>query len=103
MTSPEPAHPQGAAPAKRTWAWPRWERDEILREQVALLRHNFPMTLLASLATALGTQWVMYPVADRQAMLGWLVSHMLVVGCVYAVLLGIDRQGSATPDVPCGA
>ena len=97
MTSPEPAHPQGAAPAKRTWAWPRWERDEILREQVALLRHNFPMTLLASLATALGTQWVMYPVADRQAMLGWLVSHMLVVGCVYAVLLGIDRQGSAHP------
>ena len=52
MTSPEPAHPQGAAPVKRTWAWPRWERDEILREQVALLRHNFPMTLLASLATA---------------------------------------------------
>ena len=97
MTSPEPAHPQGAAPVKRTWAWPRWERDEILREQVALLRHNFPMTLLASLATALGTQWVMYPVADRQAMLGWLVSHMLVVGCVYAVLLGIDRQGSAHP------
>ena len=97
MTSPEPAAPQGAAPVKRTWAWPRWERDEILREQVALLRHNFPMTLLASLATALGTQWVMYPVADRQAMLGWLVSHMLVVGCVYAVLLGIDRQGSAHP------
>ena len=43
------------ATARRGWAWPAWERDEVLREQVALLRQNFPMTLLASLATALGT------------------------------------------------
>ena len=49
------------------WPWPslRWERDEVLREQVALLRQNFPMTLVASLATALGTMWVMDGVADR--------------------------------------
>ena len=39
----------------------------MLREQVALLRQNFPMTLLASLATALGTLWVMARVADTQA------------------------------------
>ena len=70
---------------------------EILREQVSLLRHNFPMTLLASLATAFGTLWVMRPVADPQAMLAWLISHILVVSCVYAVLLGIDRQGTAHP------
>ena len=49
MTAPE-----------RRWPWPAWERDEVLREQVALLRQNFPMTLLASLATALGTLWVMW-------------------------------------------
>mgnify|MGYP006955215245 CR=1 FL=1 len=41
--------------------------ERVLREQVALLRQNFPMTLLASLATALGTLWVMARVADTQA------------------------------------
>ncbi len=50
-TTPEPP---GTQPPTR-WGWPVWERDEVLREQVALLRQNFPMTLLASLATALGT------------------------------------------------
>ncbi|WP_240456942.1 hybrid sensor histidine kinase/response regulator [Acidovorax sp. 1608163] len=111
MTPSEPTHPEPAAapPAvpsplhtstpslmgRLGWAWPRWEREEILREQVSLLRHNFPMTLLASLATAFGTLWVMRPVADPQAMLAWLISHILVVSCVYAVLLGIDRQGTA--------
>ncbi|BEU97578.1 hybrid sensor histidine kinase/response regulator [Acidovorax sp. DW039] len=93
------AAPLTAAPAEppRRWAWPRWERDEILREQVFLLRHNFPMTLLASLATAFGTLWVMRPVADQQAMLAWLISHIVIVACVYAVLLGIDRTGKEHP------
>ena len=49
-TSPLPLEP--VIPPTR-WGWPVWERDEVLREQVALLRQNFPMTLLASLATCL--------------------------------------------------
>lgn len=62
------------------------EPDEVLREQVALLRHNFPMTLLASLATALGTLWIMVRVAEVQAIMAWLVAHTLVVALVYLTL-----------------
>ncbi len=80
--------PDAAQPPTR-WGWPAWERDEVLREQVALLRHNFPMTLLASLATALGTLWVMARVAEPQAITVWLVSHALVVAGVYLTLRSI--------------
>ncbi|KQO13679.1 histidine kinase [Acidovorax sp. Leaf76] len=86
---------QAATPAPRwsDWAaragWPVWERDEVLREQAALLRQNFPMTLLASLATALGTLWVMAPVADTQATTIWLVLHAMVVLGVYITLRSI--------------
>ncbi len=80
--------PDAAQPPTR-WGWPAWERDEVLREQVALLRHNFPMTLLASLATALGTLWVMARVAEPQAITVWLVSHALVVAGVYFTLRSI--------------
>jgi len=74
------------------WPWPslRWERDDVLREQVALLRQNFPMTLLASLATALGTLWVMGSGVDGQALAAWLVSHLLVVAGVYLALRSMD-------------
>ena len=85
-TSPLPLEP--VIPPTR-WGWPVWERDEVLREQVALLRQNFPMTLLASLATALGTLWVMARVADTQAITVWLVSHTLVVAGVYLTLRSI--------------
>jgi signal transduction histidine kinase/ActR/RegA family two-component response regulator len=83
-----PVQPDAAQPPTR-WGWPAWERDEVLREQVALLRHNFPMTLLASLATALGTLWVMARVAEPQAITVWLVSHALVVAGVYFTLRSI--------------
>ncbi|MBH2044194.1 MAG: hybrid sensor histidine kinase/response regulator, partial [Comamonadaceae bacterium] len=78
--------------AAARWPCPSlgWERDEVLREQVALLRQNFPMTLLASLATALGTMWVMAGVVDSQAMAAWLVSHVLVVTAVYLSLRSMD-------------
>ena len=74
------------------WPWPslRWERDEVLREQVALLRQNFPMTLLASLATALGTMWVMDGAVDPQALTAWLISHVLVVMGIYLSLRSMD-------------
>ncbi|MDP3229176.1 MAG: ATP-binding protein [Acidovorax sp.] len=71
------------------WGWRLWERDEVLREQVALLRQNFPMTLLASLATALGTLWVMARVADAQIVAVWLLVHTLVVVGVHATLRSI--------------
>ena len=73
------------------------EHDEVLREQVALLRHNFPMTLLASLATALGTLWIMVRVVEVQAITVWLLSHTLVVALVYLTLRTIaPGQGDVT-------
>jgi len=93
-SDPLPAAQGQAAPTRwRGWAasagWPVWERDEVLREQAALLRQNFPMTLLASLATALVTLWVMARVADTQATAIWLILHTLVVCGVYLTLHGI--------------
>ncbi|RZJ62333.1 MAG: response regulator [Acidovorax sp.] len=93
-SDPLPAAQGPAAPTRwHGWAasagWPVWERDEVLREQAALLRQNFPMTLLASLATALGTLWVMARVADTQATTIWLILHTLVVCGVYLTLHGI--------------
>ena len=76
---------------------PEREHDEVLREQVALLRHNFPMTLLASLATALGTLWIMVRVVEVQAITVWLLSHTLVVALVYLTLRTIaPGQGDVT-------
>ena len=49
-----------AARWHRTWQKAlRWDRDEVLAEQVTLLRRNFPMTLWASLITSVGTVWIM--------------------------------------------
>lgn len=84
MTSPEATGPLGAA------FWHGGPRDEILREQVALLRRNFPMTLLASLATALGTLWAMARVADTTVVSLWVLSHLLVVCGVYLLVRSID-------------
>ena len=79
------------------WGWRIWERDEVLREQVALLRQNFPMTLLASLATALGTLWVMTRVAEPQAVAVWLITHTLVVVGVYGTLRSIAPFSDPAP------
>ena len=92
-TTPEPP---GTQPPTR-WGWPVWERDEVLREQVALLRQNFPMTLLASLATALGTLWVMARVADTQATTVWLSTHALVIAGVYLTLRSISPFTDPAP------
>lgn len=79
------------------WGWPVWERDEVLREQIALLRQNFPMTLLASLATAVVTLWVMSSVANAQATAAWLAAHALVVTGVYVTLRGISPRTDPAP------
>ena len=89
--TPSEALPPGsdAVQPPTRWGWPVWERDEVLREQVALLRQNFPMTLLASLATALGTLWVMARVTEPEAITVWLVGHALVVAGVYFTVRSI--------------
>lgn len=102
MTPPEPAPAAPAIPAGRSgllWGWREREPDEVLREQVTLLRQNFPMTLLASLATALGTLWVMERVADTQVVTIWLIAHTAVVCCVYLAL----REISPHTDPPARA
>lgn len=83
MTTTEPAPLAGNTPRPPRWSWPSWERDEVLREQVALLQQNFPVTLLASMATSLGTLWVMSRVAAAPLVAAWLVVHALVVATVY--------------------
>lgn len=69
----------------------RWDRDEVLAEQVALLRRNFPMTLWASLITSVGTVWIMSLVVPLAPMLWWLASHVAVVALVYLGLRPLPR------------
>ncbi len=76
-------------PVRSGWGWPAVEHEDVLREQMALLRHNFPMTLLASIATAVATLWVMARICEPQALLVWLVAHAIVVGAVYLTLQSI--------------
>ena len=76
-------------------AWRGWrqpERSEVLVEQVALMRRNFPVTLWASLATSVGAVWVMSLVAPLNAVLWWMASHVLVVGGVYLAMRPLPRQ-----------
>ncbi|GAB3364621.1 MULTISPECIES: hybrid sensor histidine kinase/response regulator [Giesbergeria] len=87
-----------AKPAPTSWL-ERWrssatgqDRDEVVAEQVVLLRRSFPMTLWASLLTSLGTVWVMSLVAPLQAMLWWMASHVLVVASVYLYLRPLPRS-----------
>lgn len=77
---------------QRAWFYLRRpERSEILAEQVALMRRNFPVTLWASLASSGGSVWVMSLVAPLDAMLWWMASHVLVVSGVYLALRPLPR------------
>ncbi len=66
--------------------WLAWREPIVLHEQVALMRRNFPATLVASVAAASGTMWTMYTLVDHAALWTWLGLHTLVVSGVYAVL-----------------
>lgn len=82
-----------AAGWRRAWRVAlRWDRDEVLVEQVALLRRNFPMTLWASLVTSVGTVWIMSLAVPRVPMLWWMASHWAVVGGVYLALRRLPRR-----------
>ncbi len=67
-------------------AWIAWREPIVLHEQVALMRRNFPPTLVASIAAALGTVWTLYTLVDPGALWMWLAFHALVVSGVYAVV-----------------
>lgn len=67
------------------------ERNEVLAEQAALMRRNFPMTLAASLLTSVGTIWVMSLVIPLQIVLWWFGVHLLVVTGVYRSLQNLPR------------
>ena len=68
------------------------DRDEMIAEQVRLLRHSFPMTLAASLLTSLGTVWVMGLVIPLRVIVCWFVVHLLVVTGVYWGVHALPRR-----------
>lgn len=88
-----PALPTAVSAVRQGWR--DWvlgtDSDEMLAEQVSLLRRSFPMTLGASLLTSLGTIWVMGLVIPLYAVLWWFAAHLLVVTGVYAGLRPLPR------------
>jgi signal transduction histidine kinase/CheY-like chemotaxis protein len=71
------------APAK---PWYRWHEPVVLQQQVALMQRNFPVTLLASFAAAVGTVWALHTLVEPAALWLWLVSHLVVLAAVYALV-----------------
>jgi signal transduction histidine kinase len=77
------------APIERSSPWYRWREPQVLREQVALMQRNFKITLVASLATALGAVWVLSGLMTSRTVLWlWLATHVLVVSVVYITVYG---------------
>ena len=79
----------------------RPERNDVLAEQVRLLRRSFPMTLAASLITSVGAIWVMSLVMPLQAMLWWFGLHLLVVTGVYGGLQPLPRTDKTPRQDAC--
>jgi signal transduction histidine kinase len=75
--------PQHDAPAK---PWYRWHEPVVLQQQAALMRRNFPVTLLASFAAAVGTVWALQTLVEPAALWLWLASHIAVLAVVYALV-----------------
>jgi signal transduction histidine kinase len=84
----------GSAPRK---PWYQWHGPVVLQQQVALMRHNFPVTLLASFAAALGTVWALHTLVEPGALWLWLASHTAVLAVVYALVRWrLDPAGAPT-------
>jgi signal transduction histidine kinase len=66
--------------------WYRWRDDTVLQSQVELMRRNFPVTLLASLAAALGAVWCLWTLVNNTALYWWLGSHTVIAASVYGVV-----------------
>lgn len=75
--------PGDSAPRK---PWYQWHPPAVLAQQVALVRRNFPVTLLASFAAAVGTVWALHTLVEPGALWLWLASHLAVLAVVYALL-----------------
>jgi signal transduction histidine kinase/CheY-like chemotaxis protein len=66
--------------------WYQWHEPVVLQQQVALMRRNFPVTLLASFAAAVGTVWALHTLVAPEALWLWLASHLAVLAVVYALV-----------------
>jgi signal transduction histidine kinase len=66
--------------------WYQWHEPVVLQQQVALMRRNFPVTLLASFAAAVGTVWALHTLLEPMALWLWLASHLAVLAVVYALV-----------------
>jgi signal transduction histidine kinase len=64
-----------------------WRSEPILREQVALVWRNLPVALLASLCTAMGQMWFMWPHVSHAACWFWFGLQL----CLTALMYGIQR------------
>jgi signal transduction histidine kinase len=67
-------------------SWFAWRESVVLVEQVALMQRNFAPTLLASMAAALCTVWVMYTIVEHTALWLWFASHLVVVAGTYSAV-----------------
>jgi signal transduction histidine kinase len=79
------------SPIERSSPWYRWREPQVLREQVALMQRNFKITLVASLATALGAVWVLSALMASRTVMWlwlWLAAHLLVISVVYISVYG---------------
>ncbi len=66
--------------------WYQWREAKVLQNQVALMQRNFPVTLGASLAAAIGAAWSAMTLVDNTALAWWLASHVIVVGSVFSIV-----------------
>jgi signal transduction histidine kinase len=72
----------------------RWREPAVLRGQVALMQRNFPISLLASIATALGTTWTLWNMVPTVALIAWLASHIVVISIIYFVVRKSEQDTS---------
>ncbi len=88
--------PKYSPPAK---PWYQWHEPVVLQQQVALMQRNFPVTLLASFAAAVGTVWALHTLVDPAALALWLASHLGGLAAVYALVRWhLDPASDPTPN-----
>ncbi|WP_175625258.1 MULTISPECIES: hybrid sensor histidine kinase/response regulator [Oxalobacteraceae] len=71
------------------------QADQIYRAQMAVLRHNFPFSLLGALLTAVLIVLVLHDVFPMRDLLLWLGLNCLLLACRFGIVL---RYRSASAD-----
>ncbi len=56
---------------------------EVLRQQVALMLRNFPITILSSYLVAVLATWAMQGLVEKTALNIWLVSQTIISGSLF--------------------